>query len=215
MSKDIIERKRPIRVLSLLDSLSRASVSQVTVRVLHELAYLANVLAPVFDLPPFSASLLKRKGGPYYPLLQQTVDELVGRGLVVASNLSFVHVPEESRYRLDAAYKLNYELSRQAITAYREAYWETGEVLFLDELAVAYSTLTDAQFGDASAQDARYAHSDVDTNNVIDFGEWSPSREMNFATNAALSFAPGGDLFPAERLYLYMDHIRQRASSGF
>ena len=58
-------RKRPVRVLSLLDSLARAAISPVTVRVLHELAYLTNVLAPVFDLPPFSASLLRRRGGPY------------------------------------------------------------------------------------------------------------------------------------------------------
>ncbi len=86
-------RKRPVRVLSLLDSLARAAISPVTVRVLHELAYLTNVLAPVFDLPPFSASLLRRRGGPYYPELQETVDLLVGRRMVDVADIRYVYAP--------------------------------------------------------------------------------------------------------------------------
>jgi hypothetical protein len=210
----LTERKRPLRVLALLDALARATISPAPLRVVHELAYLANVLAPVFDLSPYSASLLKRRSGPYYPSLQQTLDEMVGRGMVVASELRYVHVPEESRYRLDAHYKLNRELSHPAVLEYRRAYDDTGEVLFLDELAIAYSTLAEDQLGRATLQDARYAHSDVDTNNVIDFGEWVPQAAANFSRNAALSFAPHVNLLPAERLYMYLDHLRTRSAGG-
>ena len=208
------ERKRPIRVLALLDSLSRAALSPAPLRVVHEVAYLANVLAPVFDLSPFSASLLKRRGGPYYPLLQESIDHLVGRGLVIAAELRYVHVPEEARYRLDATYRLNSQLAASALDRYRDIYSGTGEVLFLDELAAAYSMLTDEQLGRMAMKDARYAHTGVDTNNVIDFGEWSPSVKVNFSRNAALSFTPNAGLLPAERLYLYVEHLRQRAASG-
>ena len=91
-----------VRVLTLLDALSAAGLSPSTSRALHELAYLANVLAPVFDLPPLDASLLKRKSGPYYPARQQTVDRLVGRGLVEVLQLHYEFDEVERRYRTSA-----------------------------------------------------------------------------------------------------------------
>lgn len=214
MIDSVFDSKRSIRVLALLDSLAQASISSVPLKVLHELAYLANILAPVFTLAPFSASLLKRQNGPYYPLLQDALEKLLGRGLVTASHINFVHVPEEGRYRLDARYNLNWAMAKPVIEAYRSAYRDTEEVIFLDELAIAYSTLSEDIFGRAADQDAKYADTDVDVNNVIDFGEWLTSEQSNFAANAALSFSPTVEIAPAERLYLYIDHIKRRAANG-
>ena len=199
-------------MLSLLDAISRASISPAPLRVIHELSYLANVLAPVFDLIPSSASLLKRRGGPYYPALQSSLDHLVGQGMVLVSDPRYVFVPEESRYRLDAFYKLNWDLSSDAVAQYRRVYSDTTEILFLDELASAYSTLANEQLGRVTQQDARYAHLDVDADNVIDFGEWKAASKVNFSRNAALSFSSDIDLSPAERLYLYLDHLKRRVS---
>jgi hypothetical protein len=213
-SAKLSERKRPIRIVALLDALARAGLAPSPLPVIHELAYLCNVLAPVFDLTPFSASLLKRRGGPYYPVLQQTLDRMVGAGVVVATDVRHILVPEESRYRLSASYRLNAEFAKPIIERYREIYSAGGEVLLIDELAAAYSTLADEQLGNAVIFDARYAHGDVDTNNVIDFGEWKSAEESNFSRNAALTFAPNASLLPAERLYLYLDHLKKRASNG-
>jgi hypothetical protein len=212
-NRSLIERKQPLRILALLDSLARASISPAPLRVVHEMAYLANVLAPVFDLQPYSASLLKRRAGPYYPSLQKTLDELVGCGMVIASDLRYLLIPEEGRYRIEAKYKLNRELAGHATEHFRKVYGDTSEVMFLDELATAYSTLTDMQFGSAALEDARYIDDNVDANNIIDFGEWESQANANFSCNAALSFAPMTHLQPAERLYLYIDHIRQRATN--
>jgi hypothetical protein len=214
LDKDSLQRKQPVRVIALLDSLARVGVSPSPLRVLHELAYLANVLAPVFELSPLSASLLKRRGGPYYPELQHTVDRLIGSGVVLASNIRFVHVPEEWRYRLDATYKLNGNFSDSIAHEYRSVYADTPEVLFLDELVAAYSTMAETQFGRITPYDPRYAHTDVDANNVIDFGEWVPEAASNFSRNAALTFGAKVRLQPAERLYLYLDHLKRRAASG-
>jgi hypothetical protein len=214
MDEPLIRRKRPIRVLALLDALSRAGISPVHLGVVHEFAYLANVLAPVFDLSPFRASLLKRRSGPYYPVLQRTIDGLVGGGLLLARQLRYRFVEEEERYRLDAQYQLNRELAQPALAIYRAAYSDTTEVMFFDELAVAYSTLSDEQLGHATLEDARYSDADVDPGNVIDFGEWTQEAVTNFSRNAALSFAPDANLFPAERLYLYLDHLKMRAAGG-
>ncbi|WP_201313202.1 hypothetical protein [Dyella sp. EPa41] len=200
-----------VRVLSLLDSLASAGLAPSSTRALHELAYLANVLAPVFDLPPLDATLLKRKAGPYYPELQRTIDRLVGRGLVEAIDFRYELEEVEHRYRISASYRLRRTEVREALRRYRELY--VIEAQFLDELAAAYSALSDAEQGHVATGDAQYADVSVDVNNVIDFGQWV-SAEKNFSCNAAMTFAPGQSLPPAERLHLYLDHLQQRVAHG-
>lgn len=213
-SDSLEARKRPIRVLALLDGLAEASIFEAPLRVVHELAYLSNVLAPVFELAPFSASLLKRRGGPYYPDLQETIDLLVGRGMVLVSGIRYVPVPEEKRYRLHANYRINRTLASSALAAYREIYADTGEPFFISELCAAYSMLADQELGRVFQFDARYADKDVDTNEVIDFGQWSSATSSNFSRNAAMSFRPGEALQPAERIFMYIEHVQRRACHG-
>ncbi len=208
----IAERKQPLRVLALLDGLARASVFNAPLRAVHELAYLANVLAPVFDLPAVTASLLKRRGGPYYPELQQTIDRLVGCGMVSVSGLRYIHVAEEGRYRMEADYALDDTRTAAVLQQYRNVYRETGETHFIEQLTAAYAVLNDDLSGGAVLQDARYADADVDTNEVIDFGEWSALKASNFSFNAAMAFRPGDPLQPAERLFMYMEHMQRRAA---
>lgn len=214
LSASLDARKRSIRVLALLDALADASIFEVPLRVVHELAYLSNVLAPVFELAPFSASLLKRQGGPYYPELQGTIDLLVGRGLVLASGIRYEPVPEERRYRLLSNYRLNRTLAEPVLTAYQEVYADTGEPFFIGELCAAYSMLADQELGQAFRFDARYADNDVDNNEVIDFGQWVSAASANFSRNAAMSFRPGESLQPAERIFMYMEHVQRKVGHG-
>ncbi len=208
----IAERKQPLRVLALLDGLARVSVFNVPLRAVHELAYLANVLAPVFELPAVSASLLKRRGGPYYPELQQTVDRLVGLGMVTVSGLRYIYIAEEERYRMDAGYALDEVRTNDLLRHYRDIYWETGEPHFIEQLTAAYAVLNEDLSDGVVLQDARYADDDVDTNDVIDFGEWSVLEASNFSFNAAMAFRPGEPLRPAERLFMYMEHMQRRVT---
>lgn len=209
MENEFVSRQQAVRVLVLLDALARVGLVPTEVRALHELAYLANVLSPVFDLAPFDAKLLKRSSGPYYPELQLAIDHLVGRALVDALNVRYRYIEEDKRYRIVASYRLRRSGVQNALERHAEVFPE--EALFLRELASAYSGLSDEQLGRAALQDARYADRSVDIGNVIDFGEYaSPSK--NFSRNAALAFAPGRRLEPAERLYLYLDHLSARVS---
>jgi hypothetical protein len=209
MDSDLLERRQSVRVLVLLDALARAGVVPTEAQALHELAYLANVLSPVFDLAPFDAKLLKRSSGPYYPELQQAVDRLVGRGLVEARNVEYRLVEEEKRYRVMASYCLSRPRVQAALDRHAQVFAQ--EAVFLHELASAYCVLSDAQLGRAALEDARYADTSVDVDNVIDFGEYA-SPAKNFSRNAALAFAPGRRLEPAERLYLYLDHLGTRVA---
>lgn len=209
MENEFVSRQQAVRVLVLLDALARVGLVPTEVRTLHELAYLANVLSPVFDLAPLDAKLLKQSSGPYYPELQLAIDHLVGRALVDALNVRYRYLEEDKRYRIVASYRLRRSGVQDALERHAEVFPE--EALFLRELASAYSGLSDEQLGRAALQDARYADRSVDVDNVIDFGEYaSPSK--NFSRNAALAFAPGRRLEPAERLYLYLDHLSVRVS---
>ena len=79
-----VERK--IRLIVLLSAAENAGLYPTPIRQLHVLAYLANVLAPVWNMPVLDGKLLKKKGGPFYPALQQDLDRLVGTGVVFISN---------------------------------------------------------------------------------------------------------------------------------
>lgn len=196
------------RVVGLLDALARSGVVPSPARAVHELAYLANVLSPVFDLQPFDATLLKRHAGPYYPELQVALDQLVGRGLVDALDLTYELDETDGRYRVQARYRLRRTVAEPVLKAFRQV--RPAETHFLDELAAAYAGLSDESMGMATRWDARYADVDVDVNDVIDFGAWASSAK-NFSRNAAMAFAPERTLMPAERLYLYLDYLDQKA----
>jgi hypothetical protein len=198
------------RVVGLLDALARSGVVPSPARAVHELAYLANVLSPVFDLQPFDATLLKRSAGPYYPALQLALDRLVGRGLLDALGLTYELDETDGRYRVHARYRLRRAVAGPVLDALRQVRREESH--FLDELAAAYAGLSDEAMGVATLWDARYADADVDVDDVIDFGEWS-STAKNFSRNAAMAFAPDRTLMPAERLYLYLDYLGHKAQA--
>ena len=120
MDADLVPRHQAVRVLVLLDALARAGLVPTAARAMHEVAYLANVLSPVFDLAPFDAKLLKRASGPYYPELQNAIDRLVGRGLVDAPAVEYRYVEEDNRYRVVASYQLRRPLVQTALDRHAE-----------------------------------------------------------------------------------------------
>lgn len=211
MDADLRSRLQSVRVLVLLDALARAGLVPTPARALHELAYLANVLSPVFNLAPFDAKLLKRASGPYYPEMQLAIDRLVGRGLVHAMNVEYRYLAEDKRYRVLAQYRVHRSRVQAALERHGQVFAQ--EAQFLLELAAAYTVLSDDKLGHAALQDARYADLSVDVSEVIDFGEYdNPAK--NFSRNAAMTFAAGRRLEPAERLYLYLDHLNARVAHG-
>ena len=66
-------------MLLLLEAAENAGLTPIAVLNLHALAYLANVLSPIWDMAPQKRTVVRKRGGPYYPELQQEVDALVGR----------------------------------------------------------------------------------------------------------------------------------------
>src|SRR4051794_40231134 len=103
---DDIELQRRIRLVVILDAAERAGLVPLPVMQLHAMAFFANVLSPVWQMPPLEGSLLKRRGGPYYPPLQRDLDRLVGTGVAVISELGQAR-DDQGHWRLEGSYRLN------------------------------------------------------------------------------------------------------------
>lgn len=205
---------RQVRVIMLLWAAGQAGLTPLSVARLHTLAYLSNVLAPVWDVAVFDGKLLKRRSGPFYPMLQREMDRLVGLGIVRMSGIR--HVADQGgRWRVEGDCRLNGEFSDRIVTylGTLDGYRMAGG--FLVELSQALSALSDSELARASAEDATYADPLVDDQGVIDFAEW---RLANPAAKAAEAFAnllPGGAVATqGERLHLYARHLKRRLAGA-
>jgi hypothetical protein len=212
--KDIGGLHRRIRLVVLLDAAEQAGLTPIPILRLHTLAYLSNVLAPVWDMPALEGKVLKRQGGPFYPALQHDLDRLVGMGVAVILGLDHV-LDEDKRWRLEGSYRLNRALADRIVRRLLEFESERRLTNFLQELAFAVSTLSDDDLDRAMTEDATYSDPLIGVGNVVDFAEW---QRKNYTANAARYFdnlLPGGArATPGEKLHLYVRHLHSRVHGG-
>lgn len=202
--------RRQVRMLVLLDAAEEAGLVPMKILRLHSFAYLANVLAPVWDLPALDGKILKRRGGPFYPVLQHDLDRLVGRGMVLISGLNHVR-DEDKRWRLEGSYCLNRNFAGDALQVLRGYEEDAVFTSFVKELAYALSALSDEDLDRAVSEDATYSDPLVSFGNIVDFDEW---RKTNYSANAARQFEHliplGSEATPGEMLHLYVRHLHRR-----
>jgi hypothetical protein len=202
--------RRQARILVLLNAAAEASLAPVRVVPLHALAYLANVLAPVWDMPALDGKILKRKGGPFYPALQRDLDRMVGKGMVVVRGVTHARGPDR-RWRIEGNYCLNPHLTRAALGYILRRRRESRVASFVQEIAYALSALGESDLDNALVEDATYADPTFSEDNVVDFDEWT---RRNPSANAAAyfdHFLPRGTrATPGERLHLYVRHLHRR-----
>jgi hypothetical protein len=206
--------RRQVRLVVLLDAAQKAGLTPLPILRLHTLAYLSNVLAPVWDMPALDGKVLKRQGGPFYPALQRDLDRLVGAGVAVISALGHV-LDEDERWRLEGQYRLNPTFADRIFRHVLSFEAERRLTTFLQELAFALSTLSDDDLDKAMTEDATYSDPLIDVGNVVDFAEW---QRKNYTANAARYFnnlIPGGlRASPGEKLHFYVRHLHSRIHGG-
>jgi hypothetical protein len=206
--------RRQVRLLVLLNAAEDAGLVPIKILRLHSFAYLANVLAPVWDLPALDGKILKRRGGPFYPVLQRDLDRLVGLGMVLITGLDHVR-DEDRRWRLEGSYCLNTEFSEAPLRVLGNFEAEAAFASFVRELAFALSALSDEDLDRAVSEDATYADPMVSFGNIVDFDEW---KKTNYSANAAHRFEHllplGSDATPGEKLHLYVRHLHRRIHGG-
>lgn len=201
--------RRQVRLVMLLDAAEAAGLVPLRILRLHAFAYLSNVLAPVWNMPVLNGTVLKRRGGPFYPELQHDLDRLVGQGVAVINDVS--HVQDEAkRWRLEGAYRLHRAFADPILATLATFPDESRLATFIFELGYALAALSDSELDRAFSEDATYSDPLVSVDNVIDFADW---RSRNFSANAAEMFEqviPGGNATPGEKLHLYVRHLHRR-----
>ena len=206
--------RRRVRLVVLLDASREAGIDPLPTLRLHLVAYLANVLSPVWDMPSVDGTVLKRRGGPFYPDLQTDLDRLVGLGVVRVENLRHERI-DDDRYRLEGSFRLNPELARPILAHLQNLPGEAEAAKFVRELVLALSSLSDEEIDRAITEDATYANPKVGLDNVIDFGEWMSA---NYSANAAERVGglvkTGAVVGASEKVHLYVRHLRRRLQGG-
>lgn len=204
-NQEELSLRRQLRILVLLEAAADAGLEPVPLLVLHNLAYLSNALAPVWNLAPFEGAVLKRRGSPYYPTLQWDVDRMVGRGLVHVRGVRYIE--EDGRWRIDGSYCLNHALARRVLATMRDVGFEPGLAIFCTTLAQAMSALPQDRLEQLLNEDAAYGNPGVEVSNVVNLAE---SHGVNFAANAAGAFRPDVALSAGERVHMYVNHLHTR-----
>jgi hypothetical protein len=205
--------RRRIRLVVLLDSAEDAGLVPLSVLRCHTLAYLSNVLAPVWDMPVLDGKVLKKHGGPFYPALQGDLDGLVGLGVVLISKLGY-SLDEDQRWRLEGSFRLNRRLGEPILRCISRFEDERRLGAFIQELCYAVSALNDGELDRAMAEDATYGDPIVGVGNVVDFAEW---QDLNYSANATRRFErfvpESGQVTVGEKLHFYVRYLRTRLRS--
>jgi hypothetical protein len=202
--------RRRLRLIVLIKAGANAGFSPIPILRLHSLAYLTNVLAPVWNMPSFDGKVLKRRGGPFYPALQRDLDSLVGMGIAAISGLSHLQ-DEENRWRLEGAYALNDIFAERILKELDRFPEERALMGFIQELALALSALNDEDLDVASREDATYADPIIAMGEVLDFAEWNTRNLSAKVADELGRLIPSGVMArPSEKLHLYIRHLYAR-----
>lgn len=210
-----LQLRRRIRILMLLDAADYAIIAPLSIARFHALAFLADILSPLYKFIPLAGKIEKRRVGPYYPDLQWEVDRLIGMGLVVPSQLRPI-VDIKQAY-IDAALTLERDRSSLILSfLHRECeFLELRD--FFRQLATALSDIEEKDLDEATQSDVTWEAGHKGA--LIDYGEW---RAKNFSRMSAdrierlatADFAKDNrTLSPAAKVNLYVQYLR-RAVNG-
>lgn len=199
--------ERRVHVLLLLDAAEQADLTPLTSEQLHRIAFLANCLSPVYDVPIMDGEILKYPRGPFYPDLQWDVDRLVFMGLAELSQVRY------ERDRHGWWFSAMYALSPRGVSFVEKVVNEITSARkrhdFYLEVAGAYATLGDEGRDEAALQDANFRNKNVSMKGLIDYSPLG----RNFSVQAVETFTdfmpPAVGLSRRDKLYLYFRYLNR------
>lgn len=206
------QRRRWLRILSILDACRWVGLAPITTGSLHVIVYLSEVLAPIWGLEPMDGKILKQSTAPYYPTLQQDVDRLIGMGLVRVDDLIIGQTDDGISILLPKV-SLVAESAEPILTVLHDLPDEEIFLDFLLEVVQAFSRLSDDQVPSSMSEDATYGSPAVDAGQVIDLGEWLSAKEtVTWHIAGRIRRLAGDGMNPAEIIDVYVNHLVRRVS---
>ena len=206
-----VKIRRRIRILMLLDAVDYAVISPIEISRFHTLAFLADVLSPLYKFASLSGRILKRRVGPYFPELQWEIDRLIGLNLVIPSNLN--PIIESTGAHMNASLSLERMQSEPILKIVYSLSEFHSQREFFRELAGALSSIEDEDLDAATRSDVTWAAGHMGT--VIDYAEW---RAKNYTAMSADKIDEIADqlfgkravqLSPGAKINLYVRYMRR------
>lgn len=202
------------RVLQLLDGAERAGIAPMSLLAFHGYVYLSNVLSPVWEFDPPDGKVLKRRGGPFYPDVQDALDTLVVRGLIEVSNLTYAE-DGAGRWRLEASYATCMtDDCRQVFEAMYVFRDEVVKARYLRELAFGIADIGVPEFEKAVQEDLVYSEPGYGPGAVIDFAEWKRRNRSAAAATALGSVRENLKLTPGEKVTIYVRFLERELEAA-
>jgi hypothetical protein len=214
LSVELQQTERKIRLIGILDACRFAGLSPTSIATVHTMAYLADALAPVWDLPILDGQILKRRRHPFFPALQRDLDLLVGDGVVQVSRVRYLPNEDGGGWRLDAYYSLDADFSERILSTVRSFQFQAKKLQFIREVVYAASGLGDDGLDNLGELDAAYSNPLVDIGSVLDLETDHNSGHKNASASVALRFAKltpdSSELTNSELVHLYVRHLYTR-----
>ncbi len=154
-------------VLICVSEASRLGVTPLATAQLHVLLYLANTLAPLFDVVRVRGRILKLGDYPFYPDVQPEIDRLAFSGILSIDRVDF-----GPRGHLAAHYMVGSkgEIAVKELLAHsREA--ERTAKLFRELVLSCFGKFLGTKTA-IGPIDANYGDNQVLDGQVVDFSEW-------------------------------------------
>jgi hypothetical protein len=187
-------------LLLLFDGCERAGLSPLSVERLHRLVYLANALAPVYEILLPDGYILKYRRGPFFPAVHWDIGRLVAQGLILARNAKAIK--DNIGYWVSA----DYTLSAKGMTIVDTALGLesiTPRALYLREVALAFAVLGPDSRDESALADVNFKNAIEDT--PVYYGD----DEHNLAPLAARSLteeeAPQVRRLKLHRYFQYLE----------
>lgn len=207
----IAELRRSIRLLSILQSAHDTGLNPVPGAAVHTIAYLADALSPVWNLPILDGHVLKQQARPNFPALQRDLDVLVGRGMVEVHDLS-ISARAGGPVPISASFSLT-SLAAVPFAQISASQYFERQLDFVREVTFAAAALGPRGLEGIGTVDASYADPFADVGSVIELGESSTSGRTTAAVAQRFrALAPDADLTDAQLIHLYLRHLYSRMS---
>lgn len=203
---------RQVRLLSLLHAAELAGIAPLSAGRVHQLVYLTDALAPVWDLVPLTPELLKLYGSPYDAGLQSDMDRMVGAGLVRARDLSYFQ-DDHGRWKVAAFYSLNLEASLPLLRELDRLPDEREAAHVTKEICLAVSALPPDVVDRVLQLDVAYSSPSSSNNTLVSLYDAEGTNDTSRVATQFQSLAPEGvTLNPAEQANLYIRHLYRIAT---
>jgi len=191
--------------LICLSEASRMGLAPLAAAQVHVLLYLANTLAPLFEVVRVRGRILKRGPYPFYPDVQRELDRLAFSGILTIERVDF-----GPRGHLAAHYGLGPHGSSACtalLTQSKEA--ERTARMFRELVTACFGKFLGTQTA-IGPIDANYGDDDVLDGEVVDFSEWQDENKnmevARYLVDKMRALRPHADR-DGMRLYCdYLDH---------